>query len=109
MDGSDNHSGKKRREFPDEIEAKERRKLKARRERGRSIWFGLGLMGTIGWAVAIPTLAGIAIGLWLDARYPVRFSWTLVFLAAGLITGCFNAYYWAKKQLTDGDEGKDDE
>lgn len=101
--------GRKRREFPDEIEAKEKRKVKARKEKGRSIWFGLGLMGTIGWSVAIPILVGLGIGLWLDSLYPGRIVWTLVFLAMGVIGGCINAYYWVKRQITGGENRKDDE
>jgi ATP synthase protein I len=36
----------------------------------RTVWFGLGMMGLIGWSVAIPTLLGAALGLWLDKRHP---------------------------------------
>ena len=100
---------KKQKDFPEEIGSKQRRKIKARREGDRSIWFGLGLMGTIGWAVAIPTLIGVAIGLWLDSLFADRVSWTLVFLFAGLIIGCLNAYYWAKRQMTGGNGKPDDE
>ena len=32
------------------------------------VWFGLGMMGLIGWSVAIPTVLGAALGLWLDQR-----------------------------------------
>jgi predicted F0F1-ATPase subunit/F1F0 ATPase subunit 2 len=49
---------------------KESRKLKARREKGRSLWFGMGMFGLVGWSVAIPTLAGIALGVWVDTRWP---------------------------------------
>jgi ATP synthase protein I len=34
------------------------------------VWFGLGMMGLIGWSVAVPTLLGAALGIWLDNRYP---------------------------------------
>ena len=80
------------------IATKEERKLRARREGDRSIWYGLGMMGVIGWAVAIPTLLGIAIGIWIDTRWPSRFSWTLMLLFVGVVLGCLNAWYWVKRE-----------
>ena len=49
-----------------EVGAKAARKLKARRNSAQGVWFGLGMMGLIGWSVAIPTLLGAALGIWLD-------------------------------------------
>jgi ATP synthase protein I len=93
------------------VGVKAERKLKAQRHVRRTIWFGLGLMGVIGWSVAIPTLLGAALGLWLDHRYPGGRSWTLVLLVAGLAIGCLNAWLWVAKEdkamreeLEDNDE-----
>ena len=44
-----------------EVGAKAARKLKAQRNAPAGIWFGLGMMGLIGWSVAIPTLLGAAL------------------------------------------------
>jgi len=85
-------------EFSERVGIKESRKLKARREKDKSLWFGLGTMGMIGWSVAIPTLIGIGIGVWLDSRNPGQISWTLTFLSIGLAVGCANAWYWVKRQ-----------
>jgi len=52
----------------------------------------------IGWSVAIPTLLGAALGIWLDKHYPETFSWVLSFLMIGLITGCIIAWYWVDKE-----------
>ena len=71
-----------------EVGAKAARKLRAQRHVTRTVWFGLGMMGLIGWSVAIPTLLGAALGLWLDKRYPGGRSWTLALLVAGLAIGC---------------------
>ena len=49
-----------------EVGAKAARKLRARRNSAQGVWFGLGMMGLIGWSVAIPTLLGAALGIWLD-------------------------------------------
>ena len=74
------------------------RKLRARREPRRTAWFGLGMFGLVGWSVAIPTLAGIALGLWMDTRWPGRPSWTLTFLLIGVALGCLNAWYWVRQE-----------
>jgi len=72
--------------------------MKGRSEKDRSIWFGLGMFGLIGWSVAIPTLIGVAVGIWIDTTWPSRFSWTLMLLFIGVISGCVNAWYWVKRE-----------
>lgn len=74
------------------------RKRRARAEGRPSAWFGLGMFGLIGWSVAVPTLIGVAVGLWLDERYPGEVSWTLTFLIIGVAIGCLNAWYWLKQE-----------
>ncbi len=85
-------------EFSRKVGEKETRKIKARKEKGRNAWFGLGMFGLVGWSVAIPTLIGIAIGVWIDGRWPSRFSWTLMLMAMGVALGCLNAWHWVKKE-----------
>jgi ATP synthase protein I len=85
------------------------RKLKARRHPPQ-VWFGLGMMGLIGWSVALPTVLGAALGLWLDKRHPGQHSWTLALLVAGLLLGCFNAWHWvAKEDRAMREEEEDDD
>lgn len=74
------------------------RKLKAQRHGTPGVWLGLGLMGMVGWSVVVPTLAGAALGLWLDSRYPGGRSWTLALLMAGLTLGCINAWHWVTRE-----------
>lgn len=81
-----------------EIGRKAARKIKARAERDRSVWFGLGMFGLIGWSVAVPTILGVALGLWLDGLLDDRVSWTLTFLLIGVALGCLNAWYWVKRE-----------
>ena len=76
------------------VGAKEARKIKARREKNRGVWFGLGMFGLVGWSVAVPTLIGIALGIWIDFKWPSRYSWTLMLLIIGVILGCLNAWFW---------------
>ncbi|MCF8080538.1 MAG: AtpZ/AtpI family protein [Desulfobacterales bacterium] len=81
-----------------EIGEKEARKIKARREKDRGVWFGLGMFGLVGWSVAVPTLIGIAAGVWLDKQMADPYSWTLMGLFIGVVLGCLNAWYWVKKK-----------
>jgi len=90
--------------FIEKIKRKEKRKLRAQRKKGQAIWFGLGLFGVIGWSVMVPTLIGIAVGIWADRRWPGNISWTLTFLFAGIILGCLNAWYWVEKERKEIEE-----
>ncbi len=91
-----------------EIKAKAARKLKARRNSAKGVWFGLGMMGLIGWSVVIPTLLGALIGLWLDKRGQGNHVWTLTLLVAGLVIGCLNAWHWVVKEDKEMLESKED-
>ncbi|WP_372882119.1 AtpZ/AtpI family protein [Psychromonas sp.] len=99
-------------DFSTQVGLKTARKLHARRNPTPGMWFGLGMMGLIGWSVVVPTLLGLALGLWLDGRYPGQRSWTLMLLIAGLILGCFNAWHWVDKEqraMRDKQEGEFDD
>ena len=85
-------------------------KIRARNSK-QGVWFGLGMMGLIGWSVVVPTLLGAALGHWLDQHHPGRHAWVLALMVAGLVIGCSNAWYWVAQQdsamrdeLKDGDE-----
>jgi len=84
--------------LPEEIERRVARHTRARRRRERSVWFGLGMFGMVGWAIAVPVVAAIALGLWIDARWPGEISWTLTLLFAGFAIGCLNAWYWVQRE-----------
>ena len=91
----------------DQVGAKAARKLKARNS-NQGIWFGLGMMGLIGWSVVVPTLLGATLGRWLDTHHPSQHAWTLALLVAGLAIGCANAWFWvAKEEKAIRDEPKD--
>ena len=85
-------------DFAARIGANAARKQRAQRAGDRGVWFGLGMSGLIGWSVAVPTVLGAVLGVWLDARHPQAFSWTLTLLFAGLVLGCFNAWRWVAQQ-----------
>jgi ATP synthase protein I len=87
-----------KKEFSLQVGEKAARKLKAQRHVTQTVWSGLGMMGMVGWSVAVPTLLGAALGIWLDKHYPGGRSWTLMMLAIGLGLGCFNAWHWVAKE-----------
>jgi len=97
-EGPGSKSAKERTAFSREIGAKAARKLKAQRNSTQGVWFGLGMTGLIGWSVVVPTLAGVALGIWMDKHRPGSHSWTLMLLVIGLAIGCLNAWHWVTKE-----------
>ncbi|HRY86880.1 MAG TPA: AtpZ/AtpI family protein [Rubrivivax sp.] len=69
------------------------------RERpGDSPLRGLGAFGVIGWSIAIPTVGGALLGLWLDRVARQQFSWTLALILAGLVLGAVVAWDWVARE-----------
>ncbi|MFU8794856.1 MAG: AtpZ/AtpI family protein [Dethiobacteria bacterium] len=99
---------KKDRNLPGTVGRKASRRLKARRNRDRGVWFGLGLFGMVGWTIAITTLIGVVIGVWIDRTWPSSYSWTLMMLFIGLIIGCINAWYWINKESRFDDDNDEE-
>lgn len=84
------------------IARKARRMAEARKRRRESAWYGLGMFGLVGWSVAVPVVAGVTLGAWIDRRWPGEVSWTLTLLLVGAVLGALNAWYWVQR------EGRDD-
>jgi ATP synthase protein I len=82
----------------DAIARKAQQMEEARKRHRDSPWYGLGMFGLVGWSVAVPVVAGIALGVWIDGRWPGRVSWTLTLLLAGTALGAFNAWYWVRRE-----------
>jgi ATP synthase protein I len=98
-------TGERRGETETETETiarKAQRMEESRKRRRESAWYGLGMFGLVGWSVAIPIVAGIALGIWIDRRWPGEVSWTLTLLITGAAVGAMNAWYWVQR------EGRDD-
>ncbi len=94
--------------FTRQVGAQAARKLKAQRDATKSIWFGLGMSGLIGWSVTVPALIGAGLGIWVDKHYPSSLSWTLMLLLLGLIVGCANAWHWVASEYKQIRETKDE-
>ncbi|MEB2401183.1 AtpZ/AtpI family protein [Parapusillimonas granuli] len=76
---------------------KAERRSRSRREGRHTVWFGIGMFGLVGWAVAVPALVGVALGRWADAHYTGGPSWTITGLVLGVTVGCLNAWWWVQR------------
>ena len=85
------------RQLEEELKERERRRIRAKRRTEHS-WFGLGMLGLVGWAFAIPMLAVLAVGIWLDTRFETPYSWSLMGVFVGAAIGAVNAWYWVKHE-----------
>ena len=56
-----------------------------------------GIVGTVGWMVVLPALAGIALGRYLDTHLNGGIFWTLSLLMLGLTLGCAAAWRHVKE------------
>lgn len=91
-------------QLSEQVAKKEQRKIRNRSNQDRSIWFGLGMFGLVGWSIAIPTLIGIAIGVWIDRTWDHDYSCTLMSLFVGVVIGCSIAWYWVKRESLAAEE-----
>ncbi|MBN1428418.1 MAG: AtpZ/AtpI family protein [Anaerolineae bacterium] len=107
---SEDKSNQQSHHWEERVAEKEARKLRALHNKNRSIWFGLGTFGMVGWSVVVPAMLGLFIGIWIDHTWPGRFSWTLMLFLGGLGLGCYNAWRWLHFEggLIDGEEQDDD-
>lgn len=90
---------KERDDLLDIVTRKQEDKLRSRRAGRPNIQRGLGTSGIVGWSIAVPTLLGVAAGVWLDRRSGSELSWTLMGLAVGLLVGCITAWFWVGREL----------
>lgn len=86
-------------DFARTVAEKEERKLRARRRGERTLLFGMGMFGLVGWSLAVPLLLCLAFGLWLDDRFAGGgISWTVTLLFVGVVVGAANAWYWVERE-----------
>ncbi|OIQ32550.1 MAG: ATPase F0F1 [Alphaproteobacteria bacterium MedPE-SWcel] len=79
--------------------ARQARRMKSTRDTpGASPLRGLGTFGMVGWSIAVPTVGGAALGLWLDRVVPQVFSWTIALILGGVVLGAFIAASWINKE-----------
>jgi ATP synthase protein I len=81
-----------------DIGQRARRMKAARDDPGPSPLRGIGTFGMIGWSIAVPTVGGAFLGMWLDRVAPQEFSWTIALLLGGVVVGGFIAWGWIGKE-----------
>jgi ATP synthase protein I len=87
---------------PAEDIARHAKWLKSARDNpGPSPLRGIGTFGMIGWSIAVPTVGGAFLGLWLDRVAPQAFSWTIALILGGVVLGAFIAASWINKEGSD--------
>jgi ATP synthase protein I len=62
---------------------------------------GIGTFGMIGWSIAVPTVGGAFLGLWLDRVAPQNFSWAIALILGGVVMGAFIAWGQISKEGDD--------
>lgn len=92
--------------FRNKLKVKSQRILEARKQEDKTVLKAFKAAGMIGWSVAVPTILGIALGLWLDHHYKRSYSWTLIFLIVGIIVGCILAWKLSIREITNKDDKK---
>ena len=75
------------------------KRMKSKRDHpGPSPLRGIGSFGMIGWSIAVPTVGGAFLGLWLDRVAPQSFSWTIALILGGVALGGFIAWNEINKE-----------
>jgi ATP synthase protein I len=64
----------------------------AQRHGERSIGQNLAMIGSLGWLIVVPMLAGVFLGGWIDRRWETGILWTAALLFLGLLLGCYLAW-----------------
>jgi ATP synthase protein I len=97
------------RSLPQDIRREAERMQRARARRPESPLRGLSAFGVVGWSVALPTVLGALLGLWLDRAAPQTFSWPLALMLGGLVVGVIVAWDWVAREnrKTQGEQAPD--
>ena len=68
------------------VRLREQRRQRWREEGERPLWKNLSMVGALGWLIVVPTVCGVFVGRWIDARLGTGalFGGALTFLGAAL-------------------------
>lgn len=83
------------------IRRRAERMQRARDTPGSSPLRGFGVFGIVGWSIAVPTVGGAFLGLWLDRVAPQDFSWPIALILGGAVVGGMIAWNWISKESVD--------
>ncbi|MFD1008436.1 AtpZ/AtpI family protein [Oceanisphaera ostreae] len=74
------------------------RTQQARSTKSVSPLHGFSTFGIIGWSIAVPTVGGAFLGVWLDKIAPQSFSWPMALILGGIMIGGIIAWNWINKE-----------
>ncbi len=69
--------------------------MKREDEEDNKLWRILGLASSLGWMVALPIIAGVLLGRYLDDKagyQEYKYIWTLSLMVVGIFIGVYNLY-----------------
>jgi len=96
-EAQDKEAPDSRKVFVSEIERRRRRKEE--NDRDTSFWRSVGMMGTVGWSVALPTAIGTLFGRWLDSRLQSGYVFMIFFMLVGVALGCVIAWRMISEKM----------
>lgn len=67
-------------------------RLGRRESSAASFWRSMSVLGTVGWSIALPAVAGAWLGHRLDLRFESGVRFTLMLLVAGVMLGSVVAW-----------------
>jgi ATP synthase protein I len=73
-------------------------RLHRREPSAESFWRSLSVLGTVGWSIALPAVAGAWLGHRLDLRFESGVRFTLMLLVAGVMLGSVVAWRVVREQ-----------
>ena len=99
MTAARSRSGTRKEVFAREVRRRREQHDKHVRDGDSSFWQSVGMMGTIGWSVAVPTVLGVLLGRWLDGRLDSAHVFMVFFMLVGLVTGCVTAWRMVAEKI----------
>ena len=95
----DDRSARPEDDLEEIVRRKSLRRQRARRGGDVSIWSYLGTFGLVGWTVAVPTLLGLLIGLYVEDRWAEDSNRVVITgLVLGAAVGSAMAWYWVRRE-----------
>jgi ATP synthase protein I len=73
-------------------------RLERREPSAASFWRSLSVLGTVGWSISLPAVAGAWLGHWLDVKFDSGVRFTLMLLVAGVMLGSVVAWRVVREQ-----------
>ena len=71
----------------EQIERQAQQRERSGRARVGSLWQQVARVGTLGWMIVLPIVAGAVLGHLLDLRFGTGVRWALALMSVGVIAG----------------------